>query len=120
MPPDQDSAERYGSLKAFVRERGGPRLLANGRFRDRCVEWAVEDWPTDCEPERLEEVLRARLAIRTRQEYGSVMAALLIGIAVNLICRLIVDWWERRLSNKAIMAAWNHAAKNPPVPPPVA
>lgn len=116
MPENQSDA-RYRPLKEFVRERGGVRLAAHGRFRDRCVEWAVADWPTDCEPERLEDVLRARLSRRTREEYGSIMAALLIGIAVNLICRIIVDWWERRRANKALMVAWNYASQNPDVSP---
>jgi hypothetical protein len=45
------------------------------------------------------------------------MAALLIGIAVNLICRLIVDWWERRRLNQAFMEVWSRAAQNPDVSP---
>jgi hypothetical protein len=116
MPQDQ-SAERYRPLKEFVRERGGLRLAAHGRFRDRCVEWAVADWPTGELPGEIEATLRARLAARTREEYGSVMAALLIGIAVNLICRLIVDWWERRRLNQAFMEVWSRAAQNPDVSP---
>jgi hypothetical protein len=116
MPQDQ-SAERYHPLKDFVRERGGLRLAAHGRFRDRCVEWAVADWPTGELPGEIEAILRERLAGRTREEYGSVVATLLIGIAVNLICRLIVDWWERRRLNQAFMEVWSRAAKNPDVSP---
>ena len=112
MPPDQD----YAPLKRFVRERGGFRLAAHGRFRDQCVDWAVADWPGDVEG--LEGRLRERLVARTREQYGSVIASLLIGIAVNLICQLIVEWWRKRRLNQAFMAVWNHAAKNPPVPPP--
>ena len=116
MPPDQDSTELYGPLKRFVRERGGLRLAARGRFRDQCVDWAVADWPGDVEG--MEDRLRERLVARTREQYGAVIASLLIGIAVNLICQLIVEWWKKRRLNQVIMAGWNHAASNPPVPPP--
>ena len=116
MPQDQ-SAERYRPLKEFVRERGGLRLAAHGRFRDRCVEWAVAEWPPACPPRKIEGILRERLAARTREEYGSIVATLLIGIAVNLICRLIVDWWERRRLNQAFMEVWSRAAQNPDVSP---
>lgn len=111
MPQDQD----YAPLKRFVRERGGLRLAARGRFRDQCVDWAVADWPGDVEG--VEDRLRERLVARTKEQYGSVVATLLIGIAVNLICRLIVEWWKKRQLNRSIMAAWSYAAKNPPVPP---
>ena len=116
MPQDQSDA-RYRPLKEFVRERGGLRLAAHGRFRDRCVEWAVADWPTGELPGEVEGILRDRLAARTREEYGSILATLLIGIAVNLICRLIVEWWRRRRLNQAFMEVWSRAAKNPDVSP---
>jgi|GEM_PF-1851282 len=109
MPPDQD----YAPLKRFVRERGGLRLAAHGRFRDRCVDWAVADWPGDVEGP--EDRIRERLVARTKEEYGSIVAMLLIGIAVNLICRLIVQWWHNRHLNQALMLAWSYAAKNPPL-----
>jgi hypothetical protein len=111
MPPDQD----YAPLKRFVRERGGFRLAARARFRDQCVDWAVADWPGDVEG--LEDRLRERLVARTEERYGSILAMLLVGIAVNLICRLIVEWWKARQLNRSLMATWCYAAKNPPVPP---
>ena len=116
MPQDQDSAEPYGPLKRYVRERGGLRLAARGRFRDQCVDWAVADWPGDVEG--VEDRLRERLVARTREQYGAVIASLLIGIAVNLICQLIVEWWRKRRLNQAFMAVWNYAASNPPVQAP--
>jgi hypothetical protein len=115
--PQSESDARYRPLKEFVRDRGGLRLAAHGRFRDRCVEWAVADWPTDCPPEHIEGILRERLAARTREEYGSILATLLIGIAVNLICQAIVEWWRRRRLNQAFMEVWSRAAKNPDVSP---
>jgi len=111
MPPDQD----YAPLKRFVRERGGFRLAARARFRDQCVDWAVADWPGDVDG--LEGRLRERLVARTEERYGSILATLLIGIAVNLICHLIVEWWRQRQLNRTLMATWCYAAKNPPVPP---
>lgn len=111
MPPDQD----YAPLKRFVRERGGLRLAARGRFRDQCVDWAVADWPGDVEG--MEDRLRERLATRTQAQYGSIVAALLIGIAVNLICQLIVEWWRKRRLNKTFLEVWHRASQNPPVPP---
>ena len=114
MPPDQD----YAPLKRFVRERGGLRLAARGRFRDQCVDWAVADWPTGELPGEMEDRLRERLVARTREQYGAVIASLLIGIAVNLICQLIVEWWRKRRLNQAFMAVWHHASQNPPVQAP--
>jgi len=111
MPPDQD----YAPLKRYVRERGGFRLAARARFRDQCVDWAVADWPGDVDG--LEDRLRERLVARTEERYGSILASLLIGIAVNLICRLIVEWWLARRLNRTLMATWHYAEKNPPVPP---
>ena len=116
MSTSRDSEERHAPLKRYVRERGGLRLAAHGRFRDQCVDWAVADWPGDVEGP--EDRLRERLIARTREEYGSIVAMLLIGIAVNLICRLIVEWWRKRHLNQALMSAWSYAAKNPPLPPP--
>lgn len=113
MPPDQD----YAPLKRFVRERGGLRLASRGRFRDQCVDWAVADWPTGELPGEIEDRLRERLVARTEERYGSILAMLLVGIAVNLICRLIVEWWLDRQLNRTLMATWCYASSNPPVPP---
>jgi hypothetical protein len=111
MPEDQS----YAPLKRFIRERGGFRLAARARFRDQCVDWAVADWPGDVDG--LEDRLRERLVARTEERYGSIVAALLIGIAVNLICHLIVEWWRQRQLNRTLMATWCYAASNPPIPP---
>ena len=127
MPPDQDTAELHSPLKRFVRERGGLMLSTHGAYRDRCVDWAVIDWPGDpaCDDDVLdgydtgaiEAALRKRLTDRTREQYGSIVATILIGIAVNMICRLIVEWWKKRRLNRSMMARWNYASKNPPIPP---
>jgi hypothetical protein len=113
MPEDQS----FAPLKRYVRERGGFRLAARARFRDQCVDWAVADWPTGELPGEVEDRLRERLVARTEERYGSILATLLIGIAVNLICRLIVEWWKARQLNRTLMATWHYAETNPPVPP---
>lgn len=108
------AAEKYAALKLFVRREGSLRLNAFGaqsRFRDQLVEWAVQEWPDETNAERLEQTLRARLAIRTRERYGSVLAAFLIPVIVNVVVHLIVKWWESRKDNRSQLSAWVCDAK---------
>lgn len=100
----------YASLKRHVERAGGIRLSMHGRARDRLVEMAVEEWPVGCEPVHLEEVLAARLRRRVRQEYGSVVAMILIGVVVNLVVKLIVEWWFQKTSHRVLMEGWNAVA----------
>jgi hypothetical protein len=106
--PDQ----AYSSLKRFVADRGGIRLSMHGGVRDRLVEMAVEEWPQDCEPARLKDVLRAKMAIRIRREYGSVIATILLSVLLNAIVKLVIEWWFSRQSHRILMAGWSSAAKN--------
>lgn len=112
-------ADRYGRLRDWVSTRGGWRMRVHPQGRDQLIAWAVEEWPADCPPERLEEVLHARLSRRCRDRYGSVVASLLISLVLPVVIRLIVDWWLSRRENKALMEWW-HASANPDVPPPPA
>lgn len=105
------SDERHSPLKSFVRKQGGVRLGSHARFRDQVVDWAVESWPDDTDPARIEQTLRARLAIKTREKYGSVLAAFLIPVLVNVIVHLIVKWWESRRENRLLMDYWSARAK---------
>lgn len=108
------TTEKYAALKLFVRREGALRLNAFGpqsKFRDQVIDWAIAEWPDEVDPARLEEVLRARLAIRTREKYGSVLAAFLIPVLVNVIAHLIVKWWESRKDNRAKLAVWVASAK---------
>ena len=111
----------YRPLKEFVARKGGSRLSLHAPFRDRMVEWAVEDFPTDCPPDRVEEVLRARLRVRVRRQYGSVMAMILIGVMVNLITRLVIEWWFDKRGHRVLMEGWHknavEAANIPSRPP---
>ena len=111
----------YRPLKDFVARKGGTRLALHGALRDKLVEWAVEEFPTDCPPDKAEEVLRARLRVRVRKQYGSVMAMILIGVLVNVITRLILEWWFEKRSHRVLMEGWHQnaleAAHVPPRPP---
>jgi hypothetical protein len=111
---------KYGSLKEFVSKRGGLRLAIHGGLRDQLVEMAVEDYPLDATPERMEEVLAARLRMRCRKKYGSVVALLLISVLANLVAKAVWEWWKTRHAHRVLMTGWQYAAKNPDVPPEVA
>ena len=101
----------YRPLKDYVARRGGLRLAMHERLRDQLVEAAVADWPDGCDPDKIEDVLTARLRIRVRQQYGSLMAMLLISVLANVIGRLIVQWWRERHSHRVLMSGWYAQAK---------
>jgi hypothetical protein len=105
MPP------RYEALKTYVRRTGGIRLATHPALRDKLIEWAVEEYPTDAPPERMEEVLTARLRLRVRDQYGSVIAAILISVLAQLIVKAIVEWWKRRNAHQILMAGWQEQAR---------
>ena len=109
--PVSTSDARYRPLKSYVAQRCGLRFAAHGGLRDSLVELAVDEWPEDCDLAHLEEVLRARLAIRCRQRYGSVVAMFLISIFINAIVRLAIEWWLDRDSNRALLTTWKRRAK---------
>lgn len=100
------SDARYRPLKDYVSRKGGLRLALHGGTRDRLVEMAVEEFPRDCRADKLEEVLRARMAIRIRRQYGSVVATFLISVLVNIIARAVIDWWFSRMSHRVLMEGW--------------
>lgn len=101
----------YTPLKMFVRKRCGIRLAAHGSLRDRIVEMCVEEFPIDADKSRGLEVLHARVNRRVRQEYGSVIAVILISVLANLIARAVWEWWLARDSHRVLMAGWNLRAK---------
>jgi hypothetical protein len=102
---------RYDSLKTYVARAGGIRLSAHPALRDRLVEWAVEEFPTDAPPDRMAEVLSARLRLRARDQYGSVIAALLISVLAQLIVKAVVEWWKRRQAHQVLMVGWQEQAR---------
>jgi len=116
------AAEKYAPLKAYVLRKGPMRLALHGTLRDALIEQIVEEWPSGCLPDRLEEVLRARIAVRLRSKYGSVLAVFLLSALANVLIRLVIEWWFSKDANRALMSGWsqmrashNHAshAKKP-------
>ena len=100
------AAEKYGPLKQYVAENTGVRGQLHQGYRDRLVEIAVEEFPTDADDEHGLEVLRARMRLRVKKEYGSIIAILLIGVLVNLISNAVWEWWRKRHSHRVTMTGW--------------
>lgn len=69
-------------------------------------------------PINVEDVLRARMAVRLRREYGSVVAMFLISVLVNAIVRIVIEWWFQRPSHRILMEGWHrHALAAARLPP---
>lgn len=100
------AAEKLGPLKSYVLRRAPVRLSMHGRLRDSLVEMVVEEWPVGCRPDRIEEVLKARVAVRLRERYGSVIAIFIVSALANVIVKLIIEWWFSRAENRTLMAEW--------------
>jgi hypothetical protein len=105
------AAIKYGPLKAYILRKGPMRLALHGGLRDRLIEQIVSDWPVGCPPEKLEEVIRARVSLRLRERYGSVVAVLLLSALANIVIRLVLDWWFSSESNRVVMAGWVSEAR---------
>jgi hypothetical protein len=41
-----------------------------------------------------------------KQEYGSIVAMLIISVLANLIARAVWEWWKKRHANQVLMAGW--------------
>jgi hypothetical protein len=104
----------YEPLKRYVSRAGGVRLSTHPSLRDRIVEWAVEEFPVDAPPDKIAEVLTARLRIRVRDQYESIIASILLGVLIQLIVRAVVAWWNRNNTHKVLMRGWR-AEANPDV-----
>lgn len=98
---------KYRPLKDYVSRRGGTRLAIHGRLRDQLVEMAVEDFPFDAPGP---EVLAARLKVKAREQYGSVMLILLVSVISNLVAKLVWEWWQKRHAHQVLMRGWCDAA----------
>lgn len=101
----------YEPLKARVRRAGGVRLAMHPKLRDQLTESAVLDWPTGCDSDKIADVLRARLTIRARKQYGSVIAIILLSAFINALVRIVIDWWLERDSHRVLMTGWSKRAK---------
>lgn len=102
----------YTPLREFVSRQGGIRVSMHGPLRDQLVDWCVEEFPLDAPPERMREVLSARVRLRAREEYGSVIAALLISVLAQLIVKLVIEWWKKTHSHRVLMIGWQAQIKN--------
>ena len=114
-------ASTYAPLREFVARQGGIRVSMHGALRDQLVDWCVEEFPVDAPRERMQEVLSARVRLRAREKYGSVIAALLISVLAQLIVKIIIEWWKKNHSHRVLMYGWQqqiaNAKKNPDIPP---
>ena len=99
-------------LKEYVARAGGMRLSMHQTLRDQLVDMAVEEFPFDAPDDKRAEVLAARLRVRARDKYGSILAMILVSVLANLIAKLIVEWWRKHHANKVLMYAWHRSAKN--------
>jgi hypothetical protein len=102
---------QYKPLKTFVARHGGTRLAMHTTLRDQLVDMAVQEFPVDAPDDKKAEVLAARLRVRVREKYGSFIVTILVGIVVNLVCRIIVEWWKKHHSHQVLMYGW-HAEAN--------
>jgi len=96
-------------LRDYVSRKGGYRLAMHGGLRDHLVMMAVEEFPVDASAAVVEEVLKARMRVRIRREYKSAIAIFMISVLVNIIVKLIVEWWFQKRSHRVLMEGWNHA-----------
>jgi hypothetical protein len=101
----------YRPLKSYVARRGGVRLSMHGATRDRLIEEIVACWPEDCPADRIEEVVKARMAVRLRKRYGSVVAMFFLSVLVNALVKLIIEWWLERSSHRVLMVGWSQNAE---------
>lgn len=106
----------YRPLKEYVTRRGGVRLLLHPGIRDALVELAVREFPSGADPDKLAEVLKARMKIRIRETYSSPIAVLIIGVILNAVVRIIIEWWMRRHAHRVLMEGWHNALARSHVP----
>lgn len=102
---------QYRPLKDYVAKRGGVRLSVHPRLRDQLVDLAVEEYPCAADADVAGEVLAARLSLRARRHYGSVMTFLVVHAAAVLVAGLVWQWHGRRHAHRVLMLGWQEQAK---------
>lgn len=105
------AAEKYRSLKDFVEARCGARGGFHRGIRNRLTEIAVEEFPVDAADDKMLEVLTARMRVRIRKEYGSVVAMLIISVLANLIARAVWEWFKNHRAHRVSMIGWQEEAR---------
>lgn len=104
---------QYGALKTFVSRKGGLRLAMHAPLRDRLVELVVQEWPLGCDPANIPDVVSARVRVRLREQYSSVVAMFLLTVFLQIVVKIIVEWWFSRQANRVLMAGWAKQAQEP-------
>jgi hypothetical protein len=105
------AAEKYRSLKDFVEARCGARGGFHRGIRNRLTEIAVEEFPADAADDKMLEVLTARMRVRIRKEYGSVVAMLIISVLANLIARAVWEWFKNHRAHRVSMIGWQEESR---------
>lgn len=85
-------------------------LLGRARVR-RLVEAAVRDWPMyqlgQCQStDDREQLVTAYAKKLARDQYGSLMAILMIGL-VTAVVRVLLEWWLLSSSNRVKLTRWS-------------
>jgi hypothetical protein len=101
---------RYSPLQRYVARVGGMRVSMHGGLRERLVEICVEEFPVDAREDQMEAVLVARVRSRARQQYGSVVAFILVSILTQLIVKAVIAWWKNHHSHQVLMYGWHKEA----------
>lgn len=102
---------KYRPLKDFVAKHGGLRLSMHPRLREQLVDMAVEEFPFDASDAAAVEVLTARLTVRARKQYGSILVLVFITAAGAIVAKLIWEWLRKRHAHRVLLMGWQEAAK---------
>lgn len=102
---------RYKPLKDYVRKNCGMRLRMQPRLRDQLVDIAVEEYPFDADDDVVVAVLTARITLRARKQYGSILVLVLISTLGGIIAKLLFDWAKKRHSHRVLLYGWQEQAK---------
>lgn len=101
---------RYAPLKRRLWKEGGLRLAMHGRAADQIADAVVSMWPEQCDPDTVEDVVRARVAIFLKRRYGNWLAMFLISVVANHVIKIIIEWWRERSSHRVLMEGWRAQA----------
>lgn len=97
----------YTPLKSFVRRHGGFRVSMHGALTDSLIDAIVEDWPSGCSMENLEEVVAARVGLRLRGRYSPLAARVVAVVVVVPLVRLVCDWYCNAPGHRVLMDGWS-------------